>query len=391
MPNNANVQFKRGLLANMPSAVQDGTIYVTTDEHAMYVDNGNQRIRIGDFIPVNTVNDLPAAGHVYETAVYYVKTGNILARWDKTNNRWIQINKAGIVGVETSGSGNVVSEITVGQAAADGTLQLQVTKIRVASQADLQDVVDTVQQNTTDLTALKHEVYDVIEGDVNTEGSILNLIDAARTALLGGETTYTTLKAIGDWIRTADTTITRYGTRLSDAEDDIEALQTTVGQHTTTLNTLTADAETPGSIEHTVSEAIAAVIANAPEDFDTLKELADWISTHGAEAAQMNTRITGLRTDVNDLLDRMQVAENDIDALEGRMDTAESDIDDLQDDINTLNGDASTEGSIAYKIAQSLTPINTRLRDVEDDTAIAIDRLTWKNFDPTEPEGSGEG
>ena len=89
MPSGANVQFKRGLLANMPVSVIDGTIYVTTDEHAMYVDNGNQRIRIGDFIPVNTINDLPIAGHAYETAVYYVKTGNILARWDKTNSRWI--------------------------------------------------------------------------------------------------------------------------------------------------------------------------------------------------------------------------------------------------------------------------------------------------------------
>jgi hypothetical protein len=91
----ANVQFKRGLLQNLPQTYLDGTIYVTTDEHAMYLDQGNQRIRLGDFVPVNTVADLPAAGHAYETAMYYVRQGNILARWeaDTANNganaRWI--------------------------------------------------------------------------------------------------------------------------------------------------------------------------------------------------------------------------------------------------------------------------------------------------------------
>jgi hypothetical protein len=36
----ANLQFKRGLLANLPQDKTDGTIYVTTDEHAMYLDHG---------------------------------------------------------------------------------------------------------------------------------------------------------------------------------------------------------------------------------------------------------------------------------------------------------------------------------------------------------------
>jgi len=55
----------------------------------MYIDHGTQRIRLGDFISVDTIEDLPSAGHAYETAMYYVKTNNILARWDKTNSRWI--------------------------------------------------------------------------------------------------------------------------------------------------------------------------------------------------------------------------------------------------------------------------------------------------------------
>ena len=41
----------------------------------------------------------------------------------------------------------------------------------------------------------------------------------------------------------------------------------------------------------TVIRKVAEIVANAPEDFDTLKELSDWLITHGAEAAEMNSAI----------------------------------------------------------------------------------------------------
>ena len=40
-----------------------------------------------------------------------------------------------------------------------------------------------------------------------------------------------------------------------------------------------------------VTAKIAEVVANAPEDLDTLKEIADWISSHANDAAAMNTAI----------------------------------------------------------------------------------------------------
>jgi len=52
------LQFKRGLRKNLPVALTPGTIYVTTDERAMYIDytneQGNQRIRLGDFVEYAT-------------------------------------------------------------------------------------------------------------------------------------------------------------------------------------------------------------------------------------------------------------------------------------------------------------------------------------------------
>ena len=40
-----------------------------------------------------------------------------------------------------------------------------------------------------------------------------------------------------------------------------------------------------------IEDEIAQIIANAPEDLDTLKEIADWISTHEDSASAMNTAI----------------------------------------------------------------------------------------------------
>ena len=45
-------------------------------------------------------------------------------------------------------------------------------------------------------------------------------------------------------------------------------------------------------ITSAVAAKIAEVVANAPEDLDTLKEIADWISAHANDAAAMNTQIT---------------------------------------------------------------------------------------------------
>ena len=44
-------------------------------------------------------------------------------------------------------------------------------------------------------------------------------------------------------------------------------------------------------ITSAVAAKIAEIVADAPEDLDTLKEIADWISAHANDAAAMNTQI----------------------------------------------------------------------------------------------------
>lgn len=73
--------------------------------------------------------------------------------------------------------------------------------------------------------------------------------------------------------------------RVDNLEDAVELLNKTDG--------------TAGSVKKTVDDAIAAVIADAPASFDTLKEISDWISTHVDSASTMNTAITKAQSDID--------------------------------------------------------------------------------------------
>ena len=67
----ANIAFKKGLLANLPSTYTEGTIYVTTDERAMYLDVDNStRIRLGDFQEFANLSALQSNTNPSTTALY---------------------------------------------------------------------------------------------------------------------------------------------------------------------------------------------------------------------------------------------------------------------------------------------------------------------------------
>lgn len=62
------------------------------------------------------------------------------------------------------------------------------------------------------------------------------------------------------------------------------------------IDILNSDSNVDGSVMKTVADAIARVVAGAPEDLDTLKEIADYIASDKTGAAQMATAISRLQT-----------------------------------------------------------------------------------------------
>lgn len=102
-----------------------------------------------------------------------------------------------------------------------------------------------------------------------------------------------------------------------------------------------------------ITEKVAEIVAGAPEDFDTLKEMSDWLNQHEDSAATMNSAIQKNTTDIA---------------------TANTAIQKNKTDIETANENIS-------KNAEDIVTANTNIqKNVDDITAtkndVAINRTT---------------
>ena len=83
------IKFYKGLEASLPAAGVNGSLYITTDEGAIYLGTGTGMKRLGDFVQVANLSALPVKAH--ESCLYYCVEENILAKWNGTE--WKQVNK----------------------------------------------------------------------------------------------------------------------------------------------------------------------------------------------------------------------------------------------------------------------------------------------------------
>lgn len=114
-------------------------------------------------------------------------------------------------------------------------------------------------------------------------------------------------------VTVVDGKVTALDTRVGNVEAKAQANEEAIG----VLNGTGA-----GSVTKTVADAIAVIIAEAPENLDTLKEISDWITSHGSDAAEMNSAIQkaqGDATAANTLAGQAKTAaegaQSDVDAL----------------------------------------------------------------------------
>lgn len=92
---------------------------------------------------------------------------------------------------------------------------------------------------------------------------------------------------------------TALGNRIKAIEDDYVK----TADIPTKVSVLTNDSnyQTAEQVNSTVTTEIAKVVANAPEDFDTLKEMSDWITGHENDVSAMNSAISDNKTNIETL------------------------------------------------------------------------------------------
>ena len=161
----AMLKFKKGLWSKLPETMSEGTIYVTTDEKAMYVDiSDSKRIRLGDIVRLANMSELTPP---YSTQpFYYIEADNALLKYVEVKN------------AEGTVTGHAWKQV-------NGTQELQ---------AD-------IAKNASDITALDERLTDLDKtgGRIASIESRVSAIDADKTG------------------------------RMAVAEADIKALKATVG------------------------------------------------------------------------------------------------------------------------------------------------------------------
>lgn len=160
--------------------------------------------------------------------------------------------------------------------ATDDAAILKSAKDYADSLADNYDAAGTAETKVTELAngAVKSNTDAIakLNGNDTVEGSVDKKIKDATTSLK------------------AEISASAY--------DDTE-IKGRVSANETAIASLIGSGE--GSVDKKVADAIAKIVADAPEAYDTLKEISDWISTHTTDAAAMNSQINTNKDDIANL------------------------------------------------------------------------------------------
>lgn len=357
MAENMKLQFKMGDWSSSFDTMTKtpGTVYVTKNEKAMYVDvDENTRIRISDIIQLDSAK---TAQPPFSTkALYYFIQENALMKWNGTT--WTQLNS--------------VSDVTANLTALTtrvGTLETTVTSHTTAIGQASDEATGTVASG----------LYARIEDLEATDTSLDSRLDTAETDI-------TNLEA-------ADT---RIEGKVDKNTTDITGLKSTTGTLSTDLTNLTNRVTTTeGDIDQLqldVDAAEAALGSSGDSSsqntaFGRIKKLEETDLTHTTDIKAAADKANANATDISGLKNRMTTAEGNISAnttaisdlqeqigsgegLTGRIESLEEDMSTAQSDITTLQTDLdkaeATIGEHTTKLGNLETAIGTNAGNITD-------------------------
>lgn len=133
------------------------------------------------------------------------------------------------------------------------------------------------------------------------------------------------------------------------------------------------------TIREIALEEVAKVVANAPSSFDTLKEIADWISGHedALDLAEIKSDISDLQAVVFDTIE-------ETDPQTGEIITPASDglvtrVGDLEDALFITNSNVSNLQSVTSTLSTDVAGLQTRMTAAE--TTISNHTTAINNMD----------
>ena len=302
-----NVKFYS--LTSLPAAVAGAAgsfVNVTAGENAgMYYCTGDKFIRL-DNVAQDRTGEINAASIDTATGIVSFKNGDVV-KFTVSLADYLAAEIAKLDGSAVIAS-NVDGVVTIkaGVSEADGKISNatgdDIVLKKVATTGKAADILMDAVPYPSDW-AYDHNT-NIIEGGASLQDEL-----GAFALMVEGH--------IGDNIKS----FTAISASISAINSDIATTLDSAKSYTDTQDALTiasakeyadnqdavtlasAKAYTDTTAKSAAAEAVAAVVAGADSDFDTLKEVADWIMSDTTGAAALQTDVAGLKTKVSTLED----------------------------------------------------------------------------------------
>ena len=178
-----------------------------------------------------------------------------------------------------------------------------------------------------------------------------------------------------------------------------EDLKKKINDAATQASTLVGE-DASKSARAIAAEEVAKIVDGADSSFDTLKEIADWISSHKTDAASMNSAILALEAIVKGIggegepatvvayvtaaIDALKIGDY---AKAADLTAAVARITDLESKVGVLNGGADVAGSVAKALADAKTYADGKAATAETNAKAYADGLA-ANYDA---KGAADG
>lgn len=349
----ALLNFKLGEFKNLAGVAKSaGTVYITKDEQAMYVDVDNStRIRIGDIIQLDSVRN--AQPPFSSEALYYFIKENALLKWveyvdesdGQTKHKWQQLNNVSDLQANINELINTVNSNS-GRIA---TLDSKITDLE-AKDKELSDAIvanqEAIASNATELTDLTTRMSEV-EAKANT--------------------TATNFDTLQDTVNTLSGTVATHNTAIEELKPRVKALEDAVGKEDDG-NTILGRLKTDEAAIKANTEAIGT---------DTTKDTVKY-------------RITQLESTTNDYAGKLANHEDAITKLQEAVGTS-GDGNSLASRVSAIEAEQKTQND---NISAAQAQANKGVTDAAAAQKAADDAAATANANAgrlTTIEGTGEG
>lgn len=404
------LRFKKGLHENLDGvAKKAGTIYVTTDEQAMYVDiSDSQRIRLSDIIQINSYAEWQTMEPPYsKTALYYIIEQNALLKYTgdgNTNHSWKQINSTSDIQADLN---NLTQRVSTAETNIT-TVSNKATTLENAIGDATNPAAGSIRKRLNDIEAEQIEQNNRLtatEGVANAaktaigtdnsgenaSGTLYQRIAQNKKDIASNATNITAINTkVGNSNDTSDKT-TAFGRikklEETNASDDgrLDALETAVGAAGDAAN---ADGSLYARVKKNASDisSLSTQVGTNKNDINTINTS---ITTLNNKNAEQDTAITGLRTDLGqpDASAGTNSAFARIKQLETTVGTQGGDVSQLKTDVENIKTKNNSQDDSINKNTQSITTLNNNVNTISEKVETNISDISDLKGRMTEAEG----